>query len=333
MWPPSRHRRGGDGVRRDGGAGPRRPHLQRVGGAAARGHWAMCSSRAPTTPSPPPTSPGGTSPTRPTRSRATCGTESGRFLIDVHYGVRDPANGRVRTDLAAEGSDRNKVAEQLPASALRVADRVAGGIGLGRLTGTSEPYLCHTAVRARGRAPGAGTGGDRELPEERPGAGAGRDRRGLRPTVDDRKGLRRRRAHAIRRDAARRMRGSRRSGSWSTATAGCLCSPRRRGGSPSWYMPAFDFIQDTPLGALHPGQLSCARYRGTSAQSAAADQPLGPSVPAEPDPQRPDRARRLPARADRAVHAERGIHGAIVAVDFYERTAVVDVARELNSER
>ena len=41
------------------------------------------------------------------------------FLLDVHYGVRDPANGRVRTDLAAEGSDRNKVAEQLPASALR----------------------------------------------------------------------------------------------------------------------------------------------------------------------------------------------------------------------
>ena len=66
------------------------------------------------------------------------------FLIDIHYGVRDPANGRVRTDLAAEGSDRNKVAEQLPASALRVADAVAGGIGLGHLTGTSEPYLCHT---------------------------------------------------------------------------------------------------------------------------------------------------------------------------------------------
>ena len=37
-----------------------------------------------------------------------------------------------------------------------------------------------------------------------------------------------------------------------------------KGGSPSWYMPAFEFIQDTPLGALHPGQLSCARYRGTT---------------------------------------------------------------------
>ena len=49
----------------------------------------------------------------------------------------------VRTDLSAEGSDRNKVAEQLPRG-LRVADRVAGRVGLGTLNGTPEPYLCHT---------------------------------------------------------------------------------------------------------------------------------------------------------------------------------------------
>ena len=33
------------------------------------------------------------------------------LLIDVHFGVRDPATGVVRTDLRAEGSDRNKVAD------------------------------------------------------------------------------------------------------------------------------------------------------------------------------------------------------------------------------
>lgn len=66
------------------------------------------------------------------------------LLIDVHYGVYDSATGRVRTDLAAEGSDRNKAARQLPPSALRIADRVAGGVGLGTLKGTPEPYLCHT---------------------------------------------------------------------------------------------------------------------------------------------------------------------------------------------
>ena len=35
-----------------------------------------------------------------------------------------------------------------------------------------------------------------------------------------------------------------------------------QGGSPAWYMPAFSFIQDTPLGATRPDRLSCERYRG-----------------------------------------------------------------------
>ena len=67
------------------------------------------------------------------------------LLLDVHYGVYDATTGRVRTDLAAEGSDRNKVAEQVPAGALRVADRIAGEVGVwARLDGKPEPYLCHT---------------------------------------------------------------------------------------------------------------------------------------------------------------------------------------------
>ncbi len=53
------------------------------------------------------------------------------LLIDVHYGVSDPATGRVRTDFAAEGADRNKVAKQVPPrrcgsrTALRVASASA----------------------------------------------------------------------------------------------------------------------------------------------------------------------------------------------------------------
>ena len=54
------------------------------------------------------------------------------LLLDIHFGVYDPETGRVRTDLRAEGSDRNKVAQQVPARALRVADRIAGGVGVGR---------------------------------------------------------------------------------------------------------------------------------------------------------------------------------------------------------
>jgi hypothetical protein len=41
------------------------------------------------------------------------------FLIDVHFGVQDPARGIVRTDFRAEGADRNKVAKQIGPRALR----------------------------------------------------------------------------------------------------------------------------------------------------------------------------------------------------------------------
>ena len=66
------------------------------------------------------------------------------LLIDVHFGVYDSATGRVRTDLRAEGSDRNKVVEQVPARALQIADRVAGGMGVGVGTLHGKSYLCHT---------------------------------------------------------------------------------------------------------------------------------------------------------------------------------------------
>jgi hypothetical protein len=98
-------------------------------------------------------------------------------------------------------------------------------------------------------------------------------------------------------------------------------------------MPAFSFIQDTPLGALHPGQLSCARYRGRG------DSPLllinhwiPPFPPSLTLNTAIGKAPLLRSRVSRCTRA-RGISGAIVAVDFYQRTSVVAVAEELNEQR
>jgi hypothetical protein len=254
------------------------------------------------------------------------------FLLDVHYGVRDPANGRVRTDLAAEGSDRNKVAEQLPASALRVADRVAGGVGLGRLKGTSEPFLCHTLCEL-GAEPL-----ERELRaiasflKNNPGQVLVVIVEDYVPpsTIERAFG-----ATGLTRYAETLAMHSK------LPTLGQLVDSDRRllvfaeegGGSPPWYMPAFDFIQDTPLGALHPAQLSCARYRGTSASPLLLINHWIPPFPPSPTLNAQiGRAAFLRARIERCTR-ERAIRGAILAVDFYERTAVVDVARQLNSER
>jgi hypothetical protein len=254
------------------------------------------------------------------------------FLIDIHYGVYDPATGRVRTDLTAEGSDRNKVAQELPESALRVADRVAGGIGLGTLTGKAEPYLCHTLCEL-GAEPL-----DRELDGIATFLGEHPDQV-LIVIVED---------YVPPATIEQSFASAGLTQYVATfkphsplPTLGELIKSGHRlvvfaeddGGSPPWYMPAFSFIQDTPLGALHPGQLSCARYRGN------ADSPillLNHWIP--PFPPSPTlnaqigRAIFLRARISRCTR-ERHVSGAIVAVDFYQRTSVIAVAKELNSRR
>ncbi len=254
------------------------------------------------------------------------------FLIDIHYGVYDPANGRVRTDLTAEGSDRNKVAKQLPASALQVADRVAGGIGLGTLTGKPEPYLCHTLCELGAEPLGRELDGVATFLREHPDQVLVVIVEDYVPasTIKQAFGS----AGLTRYVATLKLHAP-------LPTLGELIKTDHRlvvfaevkGGSPSWYMPAFSFIQDTPLGAVHPGQLSCARYRGD------ADSPMllinhwiPPFPPSLTLNTQIGRAVVLRARILRCTR-ERSISGAIVAVDFYQRTAVVEVAQQLNSQR
>ncbi len=250
------------------------------------------------------------------------------FLIDVHMGVANPSGGLVRTDFAAEGSDRNKVVHALPAPALVVARRLAGPIGAAP-SGTAEPYLCHTLCEL-GAEPLVrelrGVGSFlKEHPGEvivlivedyvRPGVIEGAfSKAGLLPYV------------------ATFERHS------PLPTLGALVSSGHRlvvlaeveGGSPSWYMPAFSFIQDTPLGATRPDQLSCARARGEeSSPLLLVNHWIPPFPPSSSLNGTIGRASFLRARISRCL-AERHAHGAIVAVDFYDGSEVVKVARELN---
>ncbi len=254
------------------------------------------------------------------------------FLIDIHYGVYDPATGRVRTDLTAEGSDRNKVAEQLPASALQVADRVAGGIGLGTLKGKPEPYLCHTLCELGAEPLGRELDGMATFLREHPDQVLVVIVEDYVPpsTIKQAFGS----AGLTRYVATLKLHAPLPTlGELIKADHRLVVFAEDKGGSPSWYMPAFSFIQDTPLGAVHPGQLSCARYRGD------ADSPMllinhwiPPFPPSQALNTQIGRAVFLRARILRCTR-DRDTSGAIVAVDFYQRTAVVEVAQQLNSQR
>jgi hypothetical protein len=251
------------------------------------------------------------------------------LLIDVHFGVYDPATGRVRTDLRAEGSDRNKVAQQVPAAALRVADRVAGRVGVGTLKGTPEPYLCHTLCELGAEPLNQELEVIRRFLDRHP-------RQVLIVIVEDyvpRATIERSfEETGLARYVATLDRGK------PLPTLGALVARRQRlvvfaeekGGSPAWYMPAFSFIQDTPLGATLPHQLSCKRYRGEQHSPLLLINHWIPPFPPSPSLNaRIGRAAFLRGRIERCLQP-RGAKGAIVAVDFYQRTSVVDVANELN---
>ncbi len=254
------------------------------------------------------------------------------LLIDIHYGVYDSATGRVRTDLTAEGSDRNKVAQQLPASALRIADRVAGGVGLGTLNGKPEPYLCHTLCELGAEPLDRELGAIATFLREHPDQVLVVIVEDYVPPSTIKQAFAT--AHLTQYVVTLRPHAP-------LPTLGELIEDGHRlvvfaevkGGSPSWYMPAFSFIQDTPLGAVHPGQLSCARYRGENGSPMLLINHWIPPFPPSPTINAQiGRATFLRARILQCT-AERHTSGAIVAVDFYQRTAVVKVAQELNSRR
>jgi hypothetical protein len=253
------------------------------------------------------------------------------LLVDVHLGAPDPKSGRIRTDLQAEGSDRNKVARELSPAALHAADRLVGRAGLGKPVGRRRPYLCHTLC---------------ELGAE---------------PLDEQLGIIRRFLTANPREVVllfvepyvsvaiieQALREANLLSQAATPdpdaplpTLGELVAANTRlvvlaeedGGERPWYLDGFKLVQDTPLGATQPSQLSCARFRGRP------DSPLlmlnhwiPPFPPSVTRNQRIGGSflRRMIGRCER----ERSMLPNLIAVDFYERTHVIEIVRDLNAEQ
>lgn len=252
------------------------------------------------------------------------------LLIDVHFGVQEAGSPVVRTDLRAEGSDRNKVAQTVPAQALALADRIGGRVGA-PLVGEPKLYLCHTLCELGSEPLEAELEGIGRFLGAHPGTV-------LVVIVEDYvppAAIAAAFAHAGLDRYVETL-----TGGAPLPTLGALTASGRRllvfaekdGGEPAWYMRAFEWIADTPLGALSPTQLSCARYRGTPESPLLLINHWIPPFPPSPTVnEQIGRSAYLRSRVRRCTR-ERGAHGAIIAVDFYDRTAAVAVARELNAQ-
>jgi hypothetical protein len=251
------------------------------------------------------------------------------LLIDVHYGVRDPDRGRVRTDLAYEGSSRNKVVRQLGPDAVRTAERLAGRIGSAPIRGPRDVFLCHTLCELGAEPIGGELAALRRFLEAHQREVVVVFVEPYVPVEEIERAFR----------AARLLPALATFGrSEPLPTLGDLIGAgtplvvlaEEDGGTRPWYLPGFSFVQDTPLGARRPNELSCDRARGD------ADSPLllmNHWIDTFPPSVSRNRAiggsflRRRLARCER----ERGLVPNLVAVDYYENTDVVRIAKQFNA--
>jgi hypothetical protein len=247
------------------------------------------------------------------------------FLIDPHWGV--PVRNRVRTDLEAEGVSRNRVAKALGPEAVRTAERLAGRVGGGNLSGPRQVWLCHSLCELGATKMSDALDVYGDWLDENPGEILILM---LEPSVPAwaveaqfrRAGLLDRIAR-LRRDQPLPTLGTLLERGRQLVVLG-----ERDTGDLPWYLEAFDFIQDTPLGPRATS--SCAPSRGD------ADSPmLMLNHWVDDFPPRPSANARVNSRAEILARAQRcerrrGIPVSLIAVDHSDRGGVVAAAAELN---
>jgi hypothetical protein len=249
------------------------------------------------------------------------------FLIDTHWGVRMP-DGRIRTDLPAEGSARNRAAKALGSErAVQIAERIAGRVGLGNLKGKREVWLCHTLCELGATSFPDTLATYREFLDAHPGELLVLF---IEPSVP---------SWAIEREFGRAgliSRVARLSRDRPMPTLGSLLRAGKQlvvlgehdtAGVP-WYLDGFSFIQDTPLGK--PSAYSCARSRGSPSSPIFMINDWSDRFP--PLPSSDVALQRRGTLLERIARCtrERGVRPAFVAVDHYDLGSIVRVAREVN---
>ena len=252
------------------------------------------------------------------------------FLIDVHYGVPDDDSDRVRTDLGYEGSSRNKVARELSPRALRQADRLAGRVGLGQVSGQRRVYLCHTLCELGAEPLEEQLEIFRRFLKDNPGEVVILF---VEPYVPAREIERALDEAGLLEQAARisRAKPLPTLGELVRADTRLVVLAESDGGKRPWYLDGFAFVQDTPLGATTPKQLRCALNRGRP------DSPLFmvnhwiPPFPPSVSSNDEIAGAALDRRLKRCARA-RGLFPNLLAVDFHERSGVVEAAERLNAK-
>jgi hypothetical protein len=250
------------------------------------------------------------------------------LMVDPHYGIVN-REGRIRTDLTAEGTTRNRVAAELGTDAVGAAERLAGRLGLVPDDGERKVYLCHTLC---------------ELGAERLGS-----------TLKELRGwLERHRAEVVVlllessvapedvvegfEDAdlepylATLPRGARLPTLREMITSGrrLVVLDEGDGGGAPWFQPGFVFAQNTSISAFTKDDRACEPNRGTpESPLLIANHWVDRFPPPARAAARVNRREVLERRVDRC-RTRLGRRPNAIAVDFYDRGDLLETVAGLN---
>ena len=254
------------------------------------------------------------------------------FLLDAHWGVQDD-KGRVYTDFKAEGRSRNRVAAAFPPKTLRAAERLAGRVGLRGAGGDRELWLCHTVCELGATRMVDALKTIRAFLEENRGEVVIIFIEPYVPPAEiakafERAGLDRYVATLDRDEPLPTLGQLRRSN-----RRVVVFTEKDADGTVPWYMDGFSFIQDTPLGAKTPAQLSCKRYRGSAHSPMLMLNHWADVFPPRLQANVPfQRERFVLSRAHRCAR-KRGVPVSLIAADHYDQGELLAAVDALNSER
>jgi hypothetical protein len=109
-----------------------------------------------------------------------------------------------------------------------------------------------------------------------------------------------------------------------------IFAQERTSGHYPWNPYAFNWMEDTPLGAVKPSQFTCKLYRGQTGNPMLLMNNWADIFPPRPQPNVPVVQRRfILSRAQRCVE-QRGRYPNLILTDFYNRGNVVGAVNALN---
>jgi len=253
------------------------------------------------------------------------------LTIDPHYGVVD-GQGRVRTDLAREGTTRNRVAGELGVDTVRAAERLAGRLDLVPAEGEREVFLCHTLCELGAERMRSTLTELRGFLERNPTEvvivyiESSVDPTDVEAEFED-AGLAPYLATLPRDEELPTLREM-------IATGERLVVlDEDDGGTAPWYQPAFLFLRDTRIDTLTRSKTACVPGRGTPESPLLA---LNHWIDRFPPPASANAAvgdRQTLLRRVRECRSRLGQAPNLIAVDFYDSGDVVATVDQLNRER